>query len=80
MSKIVDRTLTESRILLRRAWEIAMGSYVEQEKTKKAEWRRKTRGEIIDHIWRNAEKLKASATISAQLRNSDYIAAATASD
>ena len=56
----MERRLSESRQMIRKAIEMSYGCYVEQEATKADSWRDQTFWQLASHLGHEAEEIKRS--------------------
>ena len=64
-----DYRMAESRIILKRAFNIALGSYIEQEAKKEDRWREQSFGELYAHLRHEIEEIRRSKSRTGQLHN-----------
>lgn len=69
ITKAEDERMSESRALLYRAFNVAMGSYIEQEAKKKDVWRDQTWGQIYGHMKHEFGEMSKSKQRTTQLHN-----------
>ena len=69
LNKETDKSLSESRGVIRQAMDIAFGSYVEQEAKKYDQWRTQTWWQLVRHLRHEVDELDRSKTRTAQLHN-----------
>ena len=64
-----DYRMFESRMMLKRAFNIALGSYIEQESKKEDRWREQSFGELYAHLRHEIEEIRRSKSRTEQLHN-----------
>ncbi len=69
ITKEQDSRMAESRVMLMRAMDIAMGSYIEQESSKFDNWRDKTFWQNTQHLSHEVKEISRSKTTVAKLHN-----------
>lgn len=67
--KDVDERMAESRVLVRKALDAAMGVYVEQESKKTDSWRDTNWDDLIQHLKHEIHEIQYSHSLTAQLHN-----------
>ena len=69
MTKEQDERMVESRRLLQKAWNIAYGSYIEQEAKKLDQWRDQSVWQLTRHLRHELDEIERSKTKTIQLHN-----------
>ena len=69
ITKEQDQRMVKSRQLLQKAWNVAFGSYIEQEATKGDSWRDHTIWQQVQHLRHELDEIERSKSATAQLHN-----------
>jgi hypothetical protein len=69
ITKEQDLRQSESRAIIRKAMDMAMGCYIEQESSKFDQWRDQTKWQLTQHLRHEISEIERSKTLTAQLHN-----------